>query len=129
MLDNFNRIAFALILALWVSTPVVTFSGNFDSSYRYDPGSTSQAPWQGQAHSRDQIRRDQERAMEQRTEMESHRPQNQQQKWADEGARGALNPNKHASSGGAENIRGKDGELESICARGDNMVSCMEIGR
>jgi|KBSSwiStaDraftv2_1062776.scaffolds.fasta_scaffold03242_7 hypothetical protein len=128
MIDNFNCIALALVLVLSVLTPVATFAGNFDSPYRYDPGSTSHAPWQGQAHSRDQIRRDQERAREQQTEMESQRSQNQLHKWADEGAR-ALNPNKHASGGGAENMRGKDGELESICARCDNMVSCMEIGR
>ena len=128
MIDNLKCIVFALVLALSVSTPVVTFAGNFDSPYRYDPGGTSHAPWQGQTHSRDQIRRDQERAREQQAEMESQRSQNQLHKWADEGAR-ALNPNKHASSGGAENIRGKDGELESICARCDNMVTCMEIGR
>jgi hypothetical protein len=70
---NFNRIAFALILTLSVFTPVPSFAGNFDSGYRYDPGDTSQAPWQGQAHSRDQIRRDQERTREQQAEMESQR--------------------------------------------------------
>ena len=127
MSDTFNRISLALVLVLSVFTPVATFAVNFDSPYRYDPGSTSQAPWQGQAHSRDQIRRDQERAMEQRTEMESQRSQNQLHKWTDEGA-GALNPNKNAPSG-AESYRWKEGELKSICTRGANMVSCMEMGR
>ena len=129
MIDNFKCIALALVLVLSVLTPVATFAGNFDAPYRYDPGSTSHAPWQGQAHSRDQIRRDQERAREQQTEMESQRSQNQLHKWADEGA-GTLNSNnKHAPSGSESFSVWKDGELKSICTRGDNMVSCMEMGR